>query len=560
MNIIIFDFATLNDFRLKIVFLAAIVVLAILRYLFIQRDNAFAKRVVEWSTIPLVIVAIFSFMGKNPSDKYFLNHHDTYHYYFGAKYSDVIDPFQLYDCTAQALAEVSPGALRSVTEIRDLRTYEMIETKEFLEKANCKDLLPVDRWESFRADIAAFQRLRSHNWSNYLGDKGYNATPVWNMLGHTVANLISVEPFDEFNIQGVLDWFLIGGAFIMAYAAFGVWAPSVAILLFVGSYEWTSTFIRGSLLRLPWLALLIAGLSAIKLRRYSLAGVFLATTFMLRIFSGLFLFGPAVLAAREFYLHRRLPTRYIKLFGAAAITCGMLFGASVAYDGSIKGWTQWAEKIEVHSRAGGAWRIGLSKVILATNYYYNVTIDCSSQWAENIKEGIGSGNDSRVKWKDVGSWCMQTDAKQVEPKIASYYRLTMAKITIGLVLLVSLAWGISGLRFRGIGRGTPLTDVEAVALSFPVIFALLTPTFYYYCFLMVVALGLADSAYRVRPLILLVAIALMECSFHLIPQLIGFGIAQFIIYSFLVLGLSGLTITLLMRPDPAVAKDIPRSA
>lgn len=503
---------SLYSWHWKAGLLVALVLLVVIRYVLVRYAGRKARLGLDLAAIPIVAVALLSFTGHGrPWQRHFLNNHDVYHYYFGAKYSDELGYDRLYHCTLLALDEINPDLHKNVKKVRSLITYVHVKKSWFLDRPHyCMERWSPERWEEFEADLQAFAKGRPLSWASLLRDKGYNPSPIWNMVGRRVASVISPQPWWEFNLLGVLDLLLLAAAFGLAFRAFGWWAPAIGLIFLAGSYALTLTHIRGAMLRLDWLACLIAAAAALRLERHRLAGALLAYASLVRVFPVLFLFGPAVLAFRSVLTTRRLAVRYRRLFGAFLASCILLGGLSVLDDGGLWRWRAFASKMALHSGDISTTRLGLE---------YLMSYRGETSW-DDVR-----GEDGRKGFRP--------HYVKLKQKINTQNR--SLRLGIALVVLVAL-----GLLLRG------RDDVEAMALGFPAIYVLVSTTFYYYCLLVPVVLVLADRSSRDRALLaILVALGLVEASFHLIHRWERFEILEHFYYTAELAGVVLLTLAAL---------------
>jgi len=129
------------------------------------------------------------------------------------------------------------------------------------------------------------------------------------------------------------------------------------------------------------------------------------------------------------------------------------------------------------------------------------------------------------------------EARQRVDRQMRWVRATIAGLVLGLLAL--------GLRRRD--------EVEAMALSFPAIFCLSNPTFYYWCLLVPVVLVMASRSVQGPALALLLGIALVEASYLLLSRLALFELFQYAFYSAEMGALALLALLVLQRWPAAAA-------
>jgi hypothetical protein len=185
----------------------------------------------------------------------FIHVWDTYHYYIGAKYFPELGYERIYECTVAAEAEHESRFTLERRSIRDLRTNEIVPARKALEAADaCRQRFTDERWNEFRRDIGFFRtRVPQLQWERILKDHGYNATPVWNALGHVLANTGPATKSSVVLLLLLDPFFLLATAAMVAWA-FG-WRVAMVVLLFLGTeipgrFLWTG----GAFLRHDWLS------------------------------------------------------------------------------------------------------------------------------------------------------------------------------------------------------------------------------------------------------------------------------------------------------------------
>jgi hypothetical protein len=442
---------------LRIIVLLGLAALVIVRHLIARGRPLPLERWRRPTAAVVGVLVLLTVVDCAPWSSRFVNPHDLFHQYFGAKYHLEIDRFGLYPCTLHALDELSPRHHASVREVRDLRTYGMQRKASVLATTPaCRSRFAPERWQRFKADLAQFDRLYRPGWGALLTDKGHNGTPVWNLGGYLVARAVPLRSHAQANLLGLIDWLLIAAAFLLVFRAAGGWVALIGLLYLVGCSELTSRFISGSLLRLDWLALLLAAVACGWTGRFRLAGALVGVATLLRIFPVLFLLGPALVAIRHLWAHRRIAVEDRRLFGAFAATCVALLAVSVGVHGGLSGWRDWRAKMSVHNGYIAGFRVGLQQTLVA---------DVTAPAAD--RQGRGG---------QVDPTALQRLRRE------AHDRRWPLRLGIGIIILGLLGYGLWS-RDR----------MTAAALSFPAIFVLATPTFYYYCLLAVVVVVLARA-------------------------------------------------------------------
>ncbi|APV51289.1 hypothetical protein BWI17_17315 [Betaproteobacteria bacterium GR16-43] len=275
----------------------------------------------------------------------FIHNWDTFHYYMGSKYFPELGYERLYLCTIVVEAE---RGFTSTRTIRDLRNNEQVRTYSVRNDPEaCKAHFTPERWTSFRRDMAFFHgRESERRWSRILNDHGYNATPVWNALGQTLANT-GPATAQQVTALNLLDPVFLLAMVVMIAWAFGWRVAAVAALFFgtdiAGRYLWTG----GSFLRHDWLFWLVGSICLLKKDRPFLAGGFIAYATLLRLFPGLAILGPMLALIAIYRRDRRLDRGLLRYFAGGIAATVVLVGASVAVSGP-ESWRDFARNTEKH--------------------------------------------------------------------------------------------------------------------------------------------------------------------------------------------------------------------
>jgi len=295
-----------------------------------------------WSMLLLGVLAYFSignyYDWGNWRYSAYVNAYEFYHYYIGAKYSPEVGYFGMYEASivADQMDPASKGIFNG-TQIRNLHTGRKESHLEALKRSDeIKAQFTDARWQEFLMDIRWFKdHLTGSRFSGMIGDKGYNATPVWTMIvGGGLSEMISTtdkapwfidypmtayrntmdwifreppgepnkplypglrtEPNGEPNgmlFLALIDQMMIIAALIAVAWAFGPRAALLMIIVLGTSYVMKFSHMKGAYLRTDFCMALILGICMMKKDRYGWAGVFLAYAFLSRVFPAVFFFG-----------------------------------------------------------------------------------------------------------------------------------------------------------------------------------------------------------------------------------------------------------------------------
>lgn len=189
---------------------------------------------------------------------------------------------------------------------------------------------------------------------------------------------------------------------------------------------------------------------------------------------------------------RRFDMRYVRFFLAFVITVALLVGASIAYDGGLDLWKDFASKIGRHNQDISPWRVGFKYVfigrpdrnadlIAALHKLTDRTQAAQIQSPAAKKARIAQAGASRsgARWRAaLGSLTFHLESKRYREYAGIWW------IIQGLVLIFCL-FAAKGLK-----------DYEALAFSFVPTFFLVSPTYYYYIMLLAPFLFFAGQLER----------------------------------------------------------------
>jgi hypothetical protein len=241
----------------------------------------------------LAIVGLFSFFAWWNLGHYHFDHYihiwEHYHYIMGAKYGPELRYSRLYQCTA--VADLKDGYAKQVRE-RKMRRIdsdnELGTTKEIIaDPSICtKHFTDEARWEQFRKDTRFF---RSHfslaRWDESQQDHGYNATPVWGIVGRWLADRIDLT-WDNIVKLGLIDSAFLVVMWIVVLWAFGWRAACVALIYWGCNFPARFYWNGGSFLRYDWMLWLVVGICFLRKKYMFLGGAALTYATLLRVFPG----------------------------------------------------------------------------------------------------------------------------------------------------------------------------------------------------------------------------------------------------------------------------------
>ncbi len=255
---------------------------------------------------------------------------DYTHYHLGARFFPELGYDNLYRCIAVADAE---DGLRKRVETRRLTNLEtnVIESGKtaLVDPAICKDGFTEARWQAFRADVRFWrERQSAKRWDDLQLDHGFNATPVWTLLGHGLADVAPMSTVPLW-VLAALDPLFLVAAFALCSWGFGWRATAVVLLVFGTNFPSRFYWTGGSFLRFDWLFWLFAGAVALRRDRPGLAGAAFAYAAWLRLFPAWLFAGPLLAALDGLWRTRTLATIWTRFFGGATAATMALVGMSI---------------------------------------------------------------------------------------------------------------------------------------------------------------------------------------------------------------------------------------
>jgi hypothetical protein len=282
----------------------------------------------------------------------------------GAKYFPELGYERLYECTVVADAEDLGRESVQRRFITDLRTNLLVDASTLLANPQaCREHFSSERWDSFKRDLGFFRvRANPGQWDKILKDHGYNATPVWNALGHVLANTGPATKMQVLRLALLDPLFLLGMVAMIAWA-FG-WRIAMVAMLFLGTeipgrFLWTG----GAFLRHDWLFWLVGSVCLLKKDKPFLAGAFIAYATLLRLFPGLAIAGPVCALIEIYRREKRLDPRLMRYFAGGIVATGVLVAASLPISGGVETWEDFARNSAKHAATPLTNHMGLPTVL-----------------------------------------------------------------------------------------------------------------------------------------------------------------------------------------------------
>lgn len=318
----------------------------------------------------------FAFHGRQADgQRVFVHLHELAHNYLGAKYYAELGYTDLYTAILRAEAELFNNHFRAI-ETRDLKTYQQVHIRSVLERSDpVKASFSPSRWVAFKQEVSYFRHALGPEYGKVLLDHGFNATPVWALFGRSLSQWVAAGSSFGMWCLTLLDLACIVAMCLAIGWAFGIEAALLSLLylcvLFGAGFAW----IGGALLRFGWLCGVVVGVCCLHKRHYAWAGVGLAVASGLRIFPVFFLLPLAWKAGVAVWRYRRLPRRYVKLFGTYAATVGLLLALTAGLPKGLEHWVDFGENIVFHHGHPAPNLVGLSQVLSLPQYEQNEPLE-----------------------------------------------------------------------------------------------------------------------------------------------------------------------------------------
>ncbi len=390
---------------------------------------------------------------------------DTYHYYMGAKYFPELGYRRLYDCTLAADMEAGQGGDLSARYLRNLNTNQMERASDALPRAaKCRELFEPARWAMFTHDVGFFRAHQPRGrWLDIQKDHGFNATPVWIMVGRLLTSTGRAGPV-QVAFLASLDFMLYGLIWIMVIRSFGVRTALAAGAFWLGNFPGRFYWTGGAFLRQPWLFCSVAGVCGLRAGRHLLAGVALGAASLLRIFPATLLFGPLLNIFRSLVGGGRprlsLPDgRFLLGLGLSIL---LLVPAATVSSGGVETWRALANKLVTHLDTPSTNLMGLKVVASytpatrAAKLVRGGTTDPYRRWRESRQQVF---QERRTGFLALVGLFVLLLARAVwgrEPwraAVLSIGLIPMATSPSCYYLSILLGYGLLAGRWRGVATG-----------------------------------------------------------------------------------------------------------
>jgi hypothetical protein len=368
-----------------------------------------------------------------------IHYWDAFHYFMGAKYFPEIGYFGLYEATVVAGREL--GAFGAITTVRDLTSYA-VRPVDSIDARAVRARFSRERWLGFKRDLL-FLGPHIDQWHLLLLDHGYNDPPPRALLLHLLVGRLPASSL-TLALLTSLDYLVLIAALGLVWRAFGVIPAALASAFFFLNFFARFDFIGGSILRWDWVAALLIGVAALARGSGGTAGVFLGYAVLARLFPALFLV-PLGLKWLQTRLAGKRDAPVGRCLGAATALVVVVTAGFAAAGEERSFLREFISKIHLHSEGLSANSIGLGSLIALTTAPLTAFADGSLYVAEAA-----------------------TLAARPAPSVL--------RLVAAAYLLVALPL---------IRRARPL---ESLLYAVPLVFCALSPSGYYYSFLVLLVL------------------------------------------------------------------------
>ena len=306
-----------------------------------------------------VYLNFFAFHGQRT----WVHLHDAAHYYLGAKYFDELGYENLYTAMLRAELETSPGRM-SAHEVRDLSNNELVPPRELLLRSEeVKGAFTPERWEDWKKDVAVFRDQLGPQFATLYADHGFNPTPLWPVMGGSLARLVPAGSRTGVLLLTLLDPLLLLGAGAAVVWAFG-WEAALLgaiefCLIYGASFGWTG----GAFLRYVWFACVVVSLCALRRERFLLAGVLLAVAAALRVFPIFFAVPLGLQALVLAWRERALPRPHLRFFAGLLAAGALLLLLSGAQGRGFAAWGEFRQNMSKHMDTVSPNIVGLTNAL-----------------------------------------------------------------------------------------------------------------------------------------------------------------------------------------------------
>jgi hypothetical protein len=484
----------------------------------------------------------------------------------------------LYQCSAIGEVDDGLGYEFKTRMVRDLRDNKLYPASLAVAKAaECRAVFKDEaRWNAFRQDLRLF---RSHMgaswWRKMFKDHGFNATPVWTLLGRPLTSIgwaDGVPPDDLVNsaanrrgksaaqlteirnrfksdkaafetrigIYTSLDGLLYAAGFLLIWWAFGLYGCAFSILIWSVGYPWAYFWTGGGFGRVPWWFMAVAGTCFLKRGYPMLGGAGITWSMLLRVFPGALIGGISLKIAHNVLRYRTITKEQIRIIIGCTVALVSLVALSLPVVDGADTYKEFLGNSFKHKATPLTNHMGLPTLLsFAPSLRAKRTKD--DQWAVITLAKDRTEIQGKLLTKDVTAATLELKLangkirKLTQSDVLSVEQDPFKKWKQGRLRVLEarkwLHYGIIGLFLLMIWyAGRRLTNWEVTALSTLLVTAVFELTCYYYSYLVIFAL------LAMRRMTYMVATVALVIAGHLIQLNVGWYDEQYVWESLAVLG------------------------
>jgi len=454
-----------------------------------------------------------------------IHYWDAYHYFMGPKYLPELGYTRLYEATVVAAREL--GELGAVAHVRDLTTYSY-QSVDAIDAPAIRGRFSSARWQAFKRDLAFFSP-RLQPWSGPLRDHGYNDPPPRALMLHLLLRWIPANVV-TLTLLTSLDYVLILAGYWAVRRTFGEIPAALAFAFFFLSFFARFDFIGGSILRWDWIVAVLVGVAAFARGSGLVAGLCLGYAVLARLFPLLFLvpLGLKWIQARLRRTGHETLATCLCAAGGTILVPALALAALGATESLVP---EYVARIRLHNAVPSINRVGLGSLVTVHG----------TPWLLDAAGRAYTLQDALIAARP---------AAYVLPVISALYLLAAVPL----------------IRRAG--------ALESIMYAVPLVFLALSPSGYYYSFLVLLVLlpwqgGSTDNV-RVLGLALLSLNMAVSYAFELVSDgwlslfyqasiQLGLFFALWLAFEYVRLGVRGPRLTPVTAAPVAVGQGTPAS-
>jgi hypothetical protein len=300
----------------------------------------------------------------------YMNEWDVTHYYTGTKYATELGYFHQYE--AIWLADQETGLRSTASEVRSLRTYEMVPTARLAARADeIRGRFSPERWREFREDIAWLKmQLPAARWTLLTEDHGHNAPPTWTAAVGIVTNALSIRSDVARWMMLLIDPALLLLALAALTWAYGFEATVLTAVLLGTHYFFCWGHLKGTLVRTDFVTFALFAICLFRKDRPVAAGMCAAIAACSRAFPVFFLVGPLVVLLSRLARERRLDPVLARFFLACGATAAAATVCAILRFHGVGIFSDWISKMALHATSHADWTVGFRTIFNTVNESY----------------------------------------------------------------------------------------------------------------------------------------------------------------------------------------------